>query len=520
MNKTNLTALSFIFLFLACAINTYSQSGKRSDIAPIGNRVIKMPHSRLTDKIRGGWAGQVIGVTYGSVTEFKYKGTFIQDYQPIEWYDGYIKDQFESWPDLYDDIYMDLTFVEVIERCGFDAPIDSFAMAFANAGYTLWHANQAARYNILNGIKPPQSGHWQNNPHADDIDFQIEADFAGLMHPGMPNAAADYGDPIGHIMNYGDGWYGGVYVSAMYSLSFISDDISFIVKEALKTIPSKSTFYQCISDVINWRKKYPHDWKQTWFEVQKKWSSDIGCPEGVFDAFNIDAKLNMAYVIIALLYGKGDFARTLEIATRCGQDSDCNPATAGGILGTIMGYSNISEHWKKGLYEIEERPFKHTKFSLNAVYDISYKHALEMISRNGGVVDRDTIKISVQNPKPVRFEQCFEGLVPIGKTAVYTNPDNVISFEFSGTGFALRGETVKLSSNSLDHVFEADLYIDDTLVEKAKLYTDFRIRRYELFWKYGLENKKHKVKIIIKNPLQCCTIRTWDCITYSDSNYL
>ncbi|MGB7295503.1 MAG: hypothetical protein WBC70_07925 [Candidatus Aminicenantales bacterium] len=46
------------------------------------------------------------------------------------------------------------------------------------------------RYNILNGFAPPQSGHWLNNPHADDIDFQIEADFAGLMSPGMPNSAA------------------------------------------------------------------------------------------------------------------------------------------------------------------------------------------------------------------------------------------------------------------------------------------------------------------------------------------
>ena len=68
---------------------------------------------------------------------------------------------------------MDLTFVEVFDRLGLDAPADSFAMAFATAGYTLWHANQSARYNILQGIMPPQSGHWLNNPHADDIDYQI-----------------------------------------------------------------------------------------------------------------------------------------------------------------------------------------------------------------------------------------------------------------------------------------------------------------------------------------------------------
>ena len=104
---------------------------------------------------------------------------------------------------------------------------------------------------------PPASGHWLNNPHADDLDYQIEADYSGLMSPGMPNAASEISDKIGHIMNYGDGWYGGVYVGAMYSLAFISDDIGFIVTEALKTIPEQSRYYQCMQDVIRWHGNVP-----------------------------------------------------------------------------------------------------------------------------------------------------------------------------------------------------------------------------------------------------------------------
>ena len=65
---------------------------------------------------------------------------------------------------LYDDLYMDFTFVDVFEKYGLNAPVDSFANAFAHVGYMQWHANQAGRYNILNGIKAPQSGRWQNNP--------------------------------------------------------------------------------------------------------------------------------------------------------------------------------------------------------------------------------------------------------------------------------------------------------------------------------------------------------------------
>lgn len=223
-------------LFLLCAVILGPSCNSAPATQPLPAQVT-ISKERLLDKIKGGWAGQTIGCTYGGPTEFKFNGTMIQEYTPIPWPEHYIKWWYENTPGLYDDVYMDLTFVEVFDRLGIDAPVDSLAAAFANAGYVLWHANQAARYNILNGIRPPESGHWLNNPHADDLDFQIEADFAGLMSPGMPNASSEFCDRAGHIMNYGDGWYGGVYVAAMYSLSFVSDDIGFIVEEALKTIP-------------------------------------------------------------------------------------------------------------------------------------------------------------------------------------------------------------------------------------------------------------------------------------------
>jgi len=223
---------------------------------------LKLSKAELQDKIKGGWAGQVIGCTFGGPTEFQFNGTMIQDYQPIHWDNERCKWFYENAPGLYDDIYMDLTFVHVFEEKGLDAPASYHAMAFANADYMLWHANQCARYNILRGIMPPESCLWLYNPHSDDIDFQIEADFAGLMSPGMVNTASVICDKVGHIMNYGDGWYGGVYVAAMYALSFVSDDLEYIVTEALKSIPEKSQFYQCINDVIGWWKQYPEDWKR------------------------------------------------------------------------------------------------------------------------------------------------------------------------------------------------------------------------------------------------------------------
>lgn len=470
----------------------------------------------LKNKIMGGWAGQTVGVTFGGPYEFNFQGTFIGDYQPLKWYDGYLKNTMIYNPGLYDDLYMDLTFVDVFEKYGLDAPVDSFANAFANAGYMLWHANQAGRYNILHGIKAPMSGAWKNNPHADCIDYQIESDFAGLMSPGMPNTASAISDKIGHIMNYGDGWYGGIYTGAMYALAFTSADMNHIVNEALKTVPKQSEFYQCIADVIAWHKKYPADWKQTWLEVQKKWANDIGCPEGVFAPFNIDAKVNAAYVVIGLLYGGADFTKTLEITTRCGQDADCNPSTAGGILGTVLGYDKIPAYWKMGLKEAEGIDFKYTTMSLVDVYATGFKHAMQNVERNGGKIDGDNVVIKTQQPVAVRFEKSFSGVFPVAKIPVkWSDKKDAVTFEFEGTGFVLKGETAKWGSAS-SFVFDTELYIDGKLVESPELPASYTTRRYELCWKYDLAKGKHTVELKILNPAMDQWFNVSDAIIYSD----
>jgi ADP-ribosylglycohydrolase len=480
---------------------------------------ISLTKSQLKDKIMGGWAGQTIGVTFGGPVEFKYNGTMINDYQKIPWYDGYIKKTMLNSPGLYDDLYMDLTFVEVFEKEGLDAPVASHAKAYANAGYLLWHANQSARYNILKGIMPPESGHWLNNTHADCIDYQIEADFAGLMSPGMPNTASQISDKIGHIMNYGDGWYGGVYVGAMYSLALVSSDMDYVVNEALKTIPKESNYYKCIADVIKWHKQYPDDWKKTWFELQQKWTNDVGCPDGVFAPFNIDATINSAYVVVGLLYGKSDFTNTMEITTRCGQDADCNPSTAGGILGAMIGYKAIPEFWKLGLKEAESIDFKYTSTSLDDVYEIGTKHALLNIERNGGKISGEKVIIKTQIPTPVKFEQSFQGHFPTDKLWIGKNLENEYEFDFEGNGFVLKGEAYPKNTSAWDSRdtknLKMEVYIDGKLHERAQLPTDYITRRNELTWKYQLTDTKHHIKLKMLDPSPDYICRMTELLWYS-----
>ncbi|MBN2288375.1 MAG: ADP-ribosylglycohydrolase family protein, partial [Candidatus Glassbacteria bacterium] len=214
----------------------------------------------IRDKIKGGWVGQTVGVTYGLPTEFRWQGTMIQDYYKIPVEPDDMLRHFNN-----DDLYMDLSFLAVLDSLGPEASTAALALKFATAGFNLWHANQAGRWNILHGIMPPGSGFWKNNPHADDIDFQIESDFIGLICPGLPATALEYCDKVGHIMNYGDGVYGGVFVSAMYCHAFLESDIVTVVEKALLSLPPESGYARCIRDVISWWRASPDDWRETWF---------------------------------------------------------------------------------------------------------------------------------------------------------------------------------------------------------------------------------------------------------------
>lgn len=464
---------------------------------PATAKNITLTKDALMDKIKGGWAGQVIGCTYGGPTEFKYNSRIIEDDVKLRWDNELIKEYYDKWQGLYDDIYMDLTFVQVFEDKGLDAPIEDFANAFAHAGYPLWHANQSARYNIMNGIMPPASGHWHNNPHADDIDFQIEADYAGLMSPGMPQAALHYTDGIGHMMCHGDGWYGGVYVATMYSLAFVKKDIQQVVRESLKAIPEQTSYYKCMADVIRWYDENPTDWKATWKLIQDKWGTAENCPDGLYSEFNIDAKINSAYVIMGLLYGNGDYTQTIHVSTRCGQDSDCNPSTAAGILGTLIGYENIPLTWKNCLPPVENRNFAHTNISLKKAYDLSFKHALEVISRNGGKVAKDKVRIKQQPVTSARYEESFEGMAAYKTVDLQNKPiDKLGEISFEGCGLVVRGN---LQADDASYVGMVDVYIDGQKVKTMSLPADGHKRSNDLYWNFGLQEGKHTLKFVRTN---------------------
>lgn len=503
----------FVFLQVACSGSQRDPSNQDGTIA--------LSKEELKDRIKGAWAAQTIGVTFGAPIEFQYNSTMVQDNQRIEWTDSSLVSEFAIKPGTYDDIYMDLTFMQVIEDNGIDATPQQYADAIGKSTYKLWFANQTARYNIQNGLAPPESGHWLNNPCADDIDFQIEADFAGLMSPGMVNSAVGICDRVGHIMNYGDGYYGGVFIASLYAEALIAestDELEDLIRAALKPIPVKSKFSQCITDVIQWHEEAPDDWKATWYKVNRKWSTDTGSPLGIFRPFNIDAKINAAWVVLGLLYGKGDFTRTFEITTRCGDDADCNPASAGGVLGAIVGYNAIPDFWKQGIDKVADQPFMGTSISLNRAYDLSYKHAEKMIEKNGGVIEENQLIIRRQVAETIPLEVSFEGHYP-SKQIIPAITRDSISFAFEGIGFALVSPPNIRDYGNRNHIFDTEMYVDGKLVEKVALPTAENRRRFTPYWKYRLPAGKHEVVVKILNPVDYAQPEIRYAIIYTDKPY-
>ena len=275
------------------------------------------------DKVRGAWAGKMIGVAEGFPTEFKFRGTLVPDSAMPAWEPDMVRGALKQ-----DDLYVQLAYAQVLDDRGLDASTEDFAASFRDSKFSVWHASQAARRALRRGASAMESGTPKYNTHGNDIAFQINADFIGLMCPAMPAASNDLCHRAARIVAWGDGIYGGMFTAGMYTRAFFETDVRKVVEAGLECIPPDSTYANVIRDVLAWSAEDPSDWQKTWRRVNEKWDGQDRCPYGALEPLNIDAKINGAYLAIGLLYGGGDFWKTVDVATRCGQDSDCNPSTA------------------------------------------------------------------------------------------------------------------------------------------------------------------------------------------------
>jgi hypothetical protein len=349
------------------------------------------------DKMAGGWIGQMVGVGWGAPTEFKFKGEISPEDKVPEWKPEMVN-QYNQ-----DDLYVEMTFLRSMELYGLDVPIRQAGIDFANSGYRLWHANKFGRDNLRNGIAPPDSGHPKFNAHADDIDYQIEADFAGLITPGMPQMGIELGEKFGRLMNYGDGLYGGQFVAGMYAAAFFETDPKKLVEAGLACIPAGSQYAETVRDVLRWHAEAPDDWQAVWKRIDAKYQLNQA-----YRRFSCEQNngLNGAYIVMGLLYGKGDIEKTTVISMRCGADSDCNPSSAAGVLCTAIGMNNLPAQYTSALDRTPK--FSHTAYDFDSLLAVCEKLARQAVVQQGGRIENDVFVIPVCAPKPSALEQCWE----------------------------------------------------------------------------------------------------------------
>ena len=471
----------------------------------------------LRDRIEGGWAGQMIGVTYGAPTEFRFLERIIDPMELPEWRPEMVANALDQ-----DDLYVEMTFSQVLDDKGLAATTADFGAMFRDAEYRLWHANLAARRALKRGVPAGESGSPRYNAHANDIDFQIEADFIGLMSPGLPVAANDLCWRAGRVMNTGDGIYGGMFVSGMYTAAFFEDDIRTVVETGLATIPASSPYAQIVTDVLAWSLEHPDDWQIVWRLIEDKWNAREPCPAGALRPFNIDAKLNGAYIALGLLYGERDFDRTLEIATRSGQDSDCNPSNALGILGVMLGYDAIPTRWTSGIAAIADETFSYTNYSFRTIVESTEQRAIAMVEAHGGRLAGDILHVPLQAPVAATLEIWDDYGSPVERIATddprcgwsssweigersSRRPDVGFSFrssdqagaettiQFEGTGAILVGPY--LPDGGI-----ADVYLDGELHRKVDSYSDeLEAKGGEAVWHaFALVEGTHDLRVVVQ----------------------
>lgn len=196
--------------------------------------------------------------------------------------------------------------------------------------------------NLQKGIPAPESGSADRNGIilAEQIGGQIFIDTWGLVWPDNFLKAAQYAEAAASVSHDKNGLYGARFIAACISKAFSASSMDEILDIAASVIPADSTYAKVVKAVRDFHKKEPKDFRLCLQYLQDEWGYDKY--PGICHIIP-----NAGVCILALVYGNGDFSRTVEIATMCGWDTDCNAGNVGTIAGVFTGLAGLPEHYRK-----------------------------------------------------------------------------------------------------------------------------------------------------------------------------
>jgi ADP-ribosylglycohydrolase len=281
----------------------------------------------LRSKVAGCWLGKNIGGTLGAPFERTH------DHLDLSFY----SQELNGEPEPNDDLDLQLVWLEAIERVGLGTitprVLGEFWLDFVTAG---WNEYGVCSANLQNGFFPPLSGSIKNERWKDSNGAWIRSEIWACIFPGNPEYACRYAWMDAAADHSGDGIFAELFTTALQSMAFVQSDIRTLITDALAMIPADSRIAQSVRQVCD-----AFDQGKDWLETR----NDV--VDSHQDAGWFQASQNIAFLIIGLLYGRGDFDRTLCHAVNCGDDTDCTAATAGAVMGIILGADAIPEKWTR-----------------------------------------------------------------------------------------------------------------------------------------------------------------------------
>jgi ADP-ribosylglycohydrolase len=318
-------------------------------------------HTGLTpeayfDKIHGAWLGRCVGCLLGKPVEGwprdRIEGYLkLGDAYPLDGYfpevtphpEGYrlhpsyreaMKGAIDGMP-RDDDIDYTILGLHILEEHGAGfTTADLGTEWLTHLPYSLvYTAERVAYRNLVNGLKPPETAS-HRNPYREFIGAQIRADIWGYVAPRLPEVAAELAFRDASLSHVKNGIYGEMFVAAMISAAFSTQDIREAIEVGLSEIPRRSRLAEAMRDVLQWSEEYG-DWRQAWERVMDSYG-------GYHWVHTIN---NAAFVLLGLLYGGGDLGRSVSISVMAGFDTDCNGATTGSIVGAMLGAKALPEGW-------------------------------------------------------------------------------------------------------------------------------------------------------------------------------
>ena len=303
-----------------------------------GQNIQKISVKEYEAKVYASWLGQCVGNIYG----LPHENAYIDSAGPEKFPYGYGRNagQLRKYNGAFSDDDTDIEYMYLLamEKYGIEPTLEELAELWKyHVRDRVWLANRAALAAINYGYTPPVTGWKSLNPHWFQIDPQLINEIWAVTSPGMIFYSAAKSRWAATIMDDDWGTEPTIFYGALYSAAFFETDIDKLVDIGLNSLPERARFRTTIQDMIELHKKHRDNWRKAREEMAEKYY--INEPVDTKTIWN--ATLNGACGVLALLYGNGDFQKTLDLACAMGFDADNQAATLSGLLGIINGVDGI-----------------------------------------------------------------------------------------------------------------------------------------------------------------------------------